>query len=533
MGWRLEALEAAQQELIRGTRTKAQQVQQAEKVVGVISGLPVLGTEIDGEDSEDFAREVIAKSSKASGKEYSTQQVEEILRTPLGQLSDPHQQAVANLSIDSFSTSALGGDPASNTLSLATVSAESLEDGKLSAAEARAIAVSAAKTAGSAVAVASGTLAMGPLGAVAAVPTFAFAYLGSEIAEEAELRRLGLEIAKEKLKLEERAIDAFLEEMEEVYRDWRRDIWDAADYAISDVAQEWHRYERELGVEIDLRYFPGEAPPPRGGLWQVSGSNLTGRCVAVPAAPGGSLYFPVAPDGKLSATFVSRLAEKRQYLTRCSTGWPKKVTLPSEHRWWYAEHAYFKESIRAFNSLMPVGGPPFWVPEGSSDRNPDQWKGYVDLVVAKYEGIMGREVPTHEAQRRYLDHHAAFEAAKLEKDDDFPAPPDLFKYAEEYSAGMFLDLFEEQNKVVTLTTKVMGDLIQTASAIKGEIEVSKQLQSNGLLDIGSFFTSLTQADKREVVFHKLSAGNPLNPLMLVAGFCALGYAGYKHWRRRG
>jgi hypothetical protein len=153
---------------VAGTATKSQQDRDAEQVADVLDGLPPLGSKVNLEESEDFARETIARSARQVGQSnLSASEVERILHTPLAELELKYQ-AVANLSLDSFATSSMEGDPSSNTLSLVTVSAEALEDGEISKEEAAAIAISAAKAAGSVVAAASGSLAFGPLGAVAA-----------------------------------------------------------------------------------------------------------------------------------------------------------------------------------------------------------------------------------------------------------------------------------------------------------------------------------------------------------------------------
>jgi hypothetical protein len=341
-----------------------------------------------------------------------------------------------------------------------------------------------------------------------------------------------------------RRITEFLSQLQDEYQKTRRDIWEQADYAVSDVAQSWMRYEGELGVAFDLRFFPGEASPPRGGLWTL-GRTVDAACVPAPAMPGGSLYFPrppklpkVRPENARQdaerwravwSDYERQLLARGLFLQQCKSGpVPKTQFHPvQEEAYKFTQYKFFERSIRAFNALLPKSSGAFWVQTSDPRRDPKGWKRYTELVYDMVSSI-SQDKPSSvaDAMRKYESLYAFHE----EKGTSLPKHADMFARAEQYAQGMFRDLFEEGELVSTFKTRVLGDLIQTASAVRAEIEVAKQLQGNDLL--GMNMGSLSQSEKRSVEFFNPKVGNPLNSWVLAAGAVALGVGGYKYWRGR-
>lgn len=564
MSERLKALKQAQQALVSATETKKEMEEHAAFVEdAVLTGLPKLEKKINLEDSEDYAREAIVNAARSLGKDVTGVDVEKILNSSLDELLQENlydHLEVAKLSVEGFSLSSLSsGDITADAFGLVTLSAEALQEGKITAQQIKNIAVSAAKTAGSIMALAKGSLAFGPMGAVAAIPAMAISYLTGEIEKEKQLRRMGMEMAKAKVSREEHVINAQLSEVVRTYDGLKRDLWQNTDNVVSDLAKTWHRCEKELGVSFTLRFFPGEAPPPRGGYWTL-GETISAPCVPVPAVLGGSEYFPyyyAIPryrEGMTKKQFteaVKASIEKKQawqqrrgvYTSACKAGpAPKEFYGSSEFPSttnWGTGYEFFSKTVRALNALVPVGvEEPIWAPEGHPIREElEEWASYRDLVyLAQWEEIGRQPRSKKGAYEDYLLAHSIIEEYKLRDEPSGVTVPDMFEVAQQYMESKFFGLSEEYGTLRSFQARVLADIVQTASAVRSEMEIVKQLNAAGYIVekpvLGSKANSFSAEEKRAIQAQTPSgySGSGVNNAMLLTGSLV---AAWGLWKRYG
>lgn len=522
--------------LIDNTESKAQQLEYSESIEhNVLKGM-TLGNKANLEDSEDFAREVLANSATFANVRVDSAELDKILHTNFGDLSVKYQE-LGGISAEAFSIDSISsmssGDLTKDSFGLISSTSDMFKDGKITSSEIAQVSVSAAKTAGSVVAMYTGTLATGPLGAIAAIPLAAVNFLQAEIDEQEALEKAAREYARKVIAEESRLVNQELSNARALYVQQREYVWRGADRVVAELSDLWYKCERDLGVYFDLRFFPGESPPPKGGMWQYPFVNGD-PCVRAPTPVGGQLYFPSPEFGQSASAFDKDLKSRNYVRSPCSTDpfVAKKIIEPKYN---YSGYKFYAKTVRALNALLPLKDQSsFWAPEGAAERvTIAPWKDYESIVYDWYytESRKSNQTPPATAKRAIEMHESWIAAyAKAESQGkNYPAPPSIATHARSYITQQFAELAVEGDHLNNFKLRVFCDIVQTASAVNAEIAAAKALRAKGVFDVP--ITQMTQADKRSISLGAQVKSDPAN-LFLFAGAAAAMFGGVSYWRRR-
>lgn len=461
-------------------------------------------------DGEELFKEILKNTAEQYGIPTSVDEVEAWVKAGYHHLEDQGKAWLADQAMEA--AAAYGIKSAYESIStkvapmigLATTTYEALEDGQLTQGEAMSIGTSAASTA-STVFAGAAAVGVGMVGAVLAPAAIGTAFLESTIAAEEAYRRKVLKMSRQQVTQEAAVINAFLAESEEKIHEADRELWRYKELAIGGIAQDWSSLEHKVGNSFQLRFFPGAPPPLRGGWYReqplTGGESYYLRKVAC-GNLAGCRYFPESASYhsfQHTINFLRAMHEAGYVLGRDSLvegkyyafnpyQWPQTAQVYGGE-----QYAYYWRALRAFDALVPsekdsqdrtVG---FWAHPGHEFRRRGQrpLKDYgllgFDLFCRKDPrscsqmcpyGDPNCTIPTEVRRERGL---AAVAGSKYNAEMYNTAPWDMKKEATEYVEELFSRLQEDFDAVGTYRARIKGDLIQTASAVRGEKKTGKRL----------------------------------------------------------
>lgn len=536
------------------------------------------------EDSKAFVEEVMANVADAEGYKASVSDInrwsslsfEELSQQTdaagknLGRLSDGVAMASASAGLD------VAGEVYGESLGFYSLGANALEDGSLSASEAVQLGASASSLASTMISSASaGGVTLGPIGAIAGLVIGGISFLTSRGSAQKAFWEAREAQAIAQVDREQEAVNAFLEEEQRKYEQIEAEVWKAKDTAIAEVADAWAAFEDGVGVRFGLRYFPGSSIPPRAGVYRTTyvreidkwlkakyrAVDIPGerRQEAIPlecAALSGCLYFPEPHPKRVAAIGYQRafvelleeLAERDQYLTTTPANLNNERDFVPPRTQDFPAYAYYSRTFRAFDAFLVNDSTSskkrFWVPPVQRVQTLN-WKTYSDLA---YEWLCGNS-PACSALDLCTDTVDCSYTAR-QKQMGYEAMVANYKYGQQKSpqiparALRFVASMQEQLAMANsstdiIKTRVVGDLVQTANAVGGELATSirlKQLmQEAGTSNLSrlsaSDLRSIQALDENTVsAIDKAQRRDGLvNGGMLAAGVASLGFGAYRKW----
>lgn len=530
------------------------------------------------EDSRAFIEEVVANVAQAEGykatgsdvKHWSSLSFEELEAESdsagknLGPLADGVAMASASAGLQ------VAGDVYKESLGFYSLGTGALEDGNISAQEAVQLGASASSFASTMMSsMGTGGVALGPIGAIAGLVLGGINFLTSSASSWEAYQRAQLARARAAADAEKHVVDAFLEEERAKYEQWQQQVvWRARDTAVAEVADAWAGFEDGTGVRFGLRFFPGSPIPPRAGTYRSTRIASRGGIFLSKYHGGtggepfecdslsGCLYFPEPHPSRVAAIgyrdayveMLEQMAARDRYLTTTPNNLKNEKDYVPSRAEDFPQYAYYFRTFRAFDSFLVNPSTReqrrFWVPPAQRIKQLN-WKTYEDLA---YEWLCGNsracsalDLCTNDVTCRYSSsqrkqgYDAMVSAFRYKESGGHD--PKIPERARRFVESMQDKLARELHSSQVIKTRVMGDLIQTANAVTGELATSLRLEQ--LLGEMGDLSRLSASEQRQVtaldpqtqakVEREQSRDAVVNNGMLATGIAAMGFGAYKKW----
>lgn len=505
-------LEAGADRLIQNSPTASQMAEHYEEVQELYRGVPELSfNDIKNlviSEAEELSEEILAKVADAYGipftstdiRDWAQQGADYLIKEGKEYLAEAATEAMAQYGVTAIYQNVSA--KVAPFIGLIATTKEALEDGELSQGEIMTISTTAMTSASTAFATGA-AVGLGVVGAVLAPAAIGTAYLESIVAAEEEFRRKARLAAQQQTAQSKAELNAFLQEAENQLNEADDQLWLKKEQSISAVAQNWAMLEHQVGRSFELRFFPGDPPPLRGGWYRkqplTSGGSFMQKvaCEKISGCP----YFPGSESYKTlaeSIQYFQRMQQNNLYLSKDGIvdgkyhafnpyQFPQIAQLYGGSR-----YAYYWRTLRAFDAFVPHTldssgrSAGFWTHPGHELRM--QKKRLKDFGLLAWDVLCARDpykcrqlciyssgqchIPEH--VMRKTGEGFAEDAAFAETVHNV-ASLDMAKEAMEYVDELFARMQEDYEAVDTYRTRIRGNLAQTAGAVRGEMAAAKRL----------------------------------------------------------
>lgn len=461
-------------------------------------------------DAEEIAKIIFENVAREHGIPITSLDMDQWVSQGLDYLKEQGKELLADLAAEAMAQYGVQG--ASQIASdlvpyvgMATTTVEALEDGKLTQGEVMSISTTAMTSASTMLAGTAVGAGLGVVGAVFAPAAIGTALFEGQNAAQQEYRRQVRLAAQKQTRQEEEAINAWLSAAQAQYFEGHQELWDRKDSAVALLANNWSTLENQVQSKFELRFFPGAPPPLRGG-WYLK-QPLVGNqgfymkkreCRNI----AGCAYFPGNSVRHSLAEFIEIATEMKkhnyvlgrngdleaEYYERN----PYHVPPYANNLYGGPDYAYYWRAMRAFNALAPskkdLKNLPasFWVPPGHEFRRMKPFKDYGmlgwDLWYRYAPQDAVNACPYTGCTLAVMSREGTKAVARNKNDSVLYGTRawDMAKEAQEYVDEVFDKLHAESQAVDAYRTRLHGDLLQTAAAVRGEQATKKRL-----IEIGS------------------------------------------------